>query len=167
MAEADGLFIFMGAYDSVDEAKEDFEAIKVLRAEKFVGRYEAALFQKTVDGDVKVLDTDVTERAAGAKAGLVAGAVIGVFFPVSLIALAGTGAGVGALVSNVSRVMKRHDIKEMGEALDAGQAAVVIVAETTVEAGVENLMKKASKIMKKEIDAQADDMKAAIDGVMT
>jgi len=166
MAEADGLFVFMGAYDSVDEAKEDFEAIKVLRAEKFVGRYEAALFEKDDKGDVKVLDTDVTERAAGAKAGLIAGAVIGVFFPVSLIALAGTGAGVGALVSNVSRVMKRHDIKEMGEALDAGQAAVVIVAETTVEAGVENLMKKASKVMKKEIDEQADDMKAAIDDVM-
>ena len=166
MAEADGLFVFMGAYDSVDEAKEDFEAIKVLRKEKFVHRYEAALFEKNDDGDVKVLDTDVTERAAGAKAGLVAGAVIGLFFPVSLIGLAGTGAGVGALVANVSRVMKRHDIKEMGDALDAGQAAVVIVAETTVEAGVENMMKKASKIMKKEVDIEAAGMKAAIDEAM-
>ncbi len=167
MSEPDGLFVFLGAYDNVDDAKADFESIKVLRKEKFVGRYEAALFEKDEEGNVKILDTDVTERATGAKAGLIAGAVMGLFFPVSLLALAGAGAGVGALVANFSKVMKRSDLKEMGEALDAGEAAVVIIAESTVEAGVENMMKKAAKIMKKEIDENADEAKAAIDQALS
>ena len=59
--------------------------------------------------------------------------------------------------------MPRGDIKEVGEMLDAGEAGIVFVGEATVEAGVEKLMNKASKIMKKEIKADAKEMKTTLD----
>lgn len=91
------------------------------------------------------------------------GAVVGLIFPPSIIGMAAAGAGVGALAGNFMRGMKRDDIKAMGEMLDEGQAGLVVVGYTTIQEGMERYMKKAAKIMKREVDMQADELKKAID----
>jgi len=162
----DGVVMYFGSYNSLADAREDFEAIKLLKSEKFIGDYESALFERTEQGDVKVIETDATERAWGAKAGGVTGAVIGLIFPPSILAMGAVGAGVGAIAGNLMRGIKRKDIKEIGEMLDEGQAGVILVGFTTIEEGMDRLMKRAAKVMKQEVDAQAEELKAQIDAAV-
>jgi hypothetical protein len=48
--------------------------------------------------------------------------------------------------------MSRADVKEFGDAIDAGEAALVIVGETTIEAFVEKAELKAQKRVAKELE---------------
>ena len=163
MAEPEGMILYAAAYGSLDDAKMDFEGIKLLKAEKFLGDYEAALFTKEEGGKVKIVNTDATERGWGAKVGLVTGAVIGLIFPPSILGMGALGAGVGAVLGNFMKGMKRSDIEEVGNMLDEGQAGIILVGEVTIEEGMDRLMKRAAKVAKKEVDAQAKEIKDAID----
>ena len=49
---------FIGAYANVDDAKADFDAIKALHADMWIGPYDGALFTKEDGGKVKILDRD-------------------------------------------------------------------------------------------------------------
>jgi uncharacterized membrane protein len=160
---SEGLIVYAAAYDDMEGAEADFEAIKLLSKEKFIGGYESALFEKREDGKVKILNTDASERAWGAKAGLVAGAVIGLIFPPSIAGMAAVGAGVGALGGNIMRGMKRKDIAALGDLLDEGEAGIIFIGEATLEEGMDRLMKRAAKVLKKQVDADAEAVKRAID----
>jgi uncharacterized membrane protein len=162
-ADNEVTIVYAGAYSSLDEAELDFLTIKDLHREKWVGKYEAALFTKEEDGSVKIIDTDATSRTKGLKIGAAAGAVVGILFPPSLIVGAIAGGGVGLMAGHFSRGLKRDDIKELGELLDTGQAGIVFVGVATPDQGVERYMKHAVKIMKKQVDAEAEEMKKAID----
>ncbi len=166
MAEPDGVVVYAGSYVSVADAKDDFELIRALHNEKFIGEFEAAVFHKDADGKVKVLDTVATERSAGAKVGAITGAVMGVLFPATIVGAALAGGGIGALFGNFRRGLKRKDVMEIGDMLDEGEAGVVLVGFTTIEEGVERLMKHAAKITKREIDATAEELKSAVDEVV-
>ena len=49
--------------------------------------------------------------------------------------------------------MSRGDLKELGEALDAGQAGLVVVAVSDMGAKVERAMKNAAKLQEKQLKA--------------
>jgi len=163
MSESNGFIVYAGQYPSLEAARDDFEGIKALHKADFVGHYDAALFTKEDNGKVKIIDTDETSRAHGAVGGAIAGAVIGVIFPPSLLVMAAGGGALGAVIGHVSKGMPRGDIKEVGEMLDEGEAGIVFVGEPTIEAGAEKLMKKATKVMKKQIQADAEEMKKNLD----
>ena len=165
MAESDTIIGYAGVYADVEDAKADFEVIKAAHREKWIGTYDAALFEKTADGKVKVLNTDATQRAAGAEVGVNAGVVLGLIFPPSVLVSAAVGAGVGATVGNLVKGFMAGDIKKIADELEPGEAGVILVADATFDAGAEKLMKRAKKLAKQEVDAQAKDVKAAIDEV--
>ena len=62
-----------------------------------------------------------------------------------------------------SRGLKRSDIKDLGELLDEGQAGIVFVGVATPDQGIDRYMQHAAKTMKKQVDADAEEMKKAID----
>ena len=82
---------------------DDFEAIKQLKHAELLGMYESAIFEKTVEGALRIINTDATERAFGAKVGAVTGGVIGLLFPPSILAAAAMGTGIGAIVGHLRR----------------------------------------------------------------
>ena len=145
MAESDGIIGYAGVYADVEDAKADFEAIKAAHRESWIGTYDAALFEKTADGKVKVLDTDATQRSDGAKVGAIAGVVLGLIFPPSILMGAAVGAGAGAIVGNLVKGFMSGDIKKVADELEPGEAGVILVADATFEAGAEKLMKRAKK----------------------
>jgi uncharacterized membrane protein len=155
--------IYGAAYGSLADAKEDYEGIKELHKEKWIGKYESALFTKNEDGSVKILDTDATSRGKGLKIGAAAGAAIGLIFPVTLLAGALVGGGAGLVGGHLSRGLKRDDIKELGDTLDTGEAGIILVAIVTPDEGIDRFLKRAAKIMKKQVDEDAEELKKAID----
>jgi hypothetical protein len=49
--------------------------------------------------------------------------------------------------------MSRHDLKELGEHLDAGTAGLIVVAVSDMGAKVEKAMERATKIEQKQLEA--------------
>ena len=54
-----------------------------------------------------------------------------------------------ALAGHAAGGMSRHDLKELGEHLDAGQAGLIVVGVADVGARIEEAMRNAEKIEKK------------------
>ena len=70
-----------------------------------------------------------------------------------LAAATGGGAVLGAVAGHAAAGMSRHDLKELGEHLDAGQAGLVVVGVSDMGAKIEHAMKKAKKVEAKQLKA--------------
>jgi len=58
--------------------------------------------------------------------------------------------------------MSRADVKEFGDVIDAGQAALIVVGESTIQAAIEKAQLKADKQVAKELDVSAKDVDKAV-----
>ena len=54
--------------------------------------------------------------------------------------------------------MSRHDLKELGEHLDAGQAGLVVVGMSDMGAKIEREMRRAEKVQKKQLKADVEEI---------
>jgi hypothetical protein len=54
-------------------------------------------------------------------------------------------------------------VKELGDALDEGEAALVVVGESKVEEQLKKAQLRAVKQVEKQIDAEADDLKKQLE----
>ena len=154
---------YIGAYSDVDDAKADFDAIKALHANMWIGPYDGALFTKEVGGKVKILDRDSAVTGGAAVVGALTGAFIGLIFPPSILGAAAITGAAGGVLGHLFGGFKRKDIAEIGELLDEGTAGIVMIGVATPEMGADLYMKRAAKVAKKQVDADAKDLKKAID----
>jgi uncharacterized membrane protein len=161
MAKPDGVFIYIGTYASEVDARDDYEVVKDLHAAGAVGTYDAAVVTKDDSGKVHV-NKDETATRHGAWGGAAAGALVGILFPPSIIGSAIVGAAIGGVSGHLWKGMSRADVKEFGDAIDAGEAALVIVGETTVEDYVERANLKAQKRVLKELQVDTKDVDQAV-----
>ncbi len=83
-------------------------------------------------------------------------------FPPSILGTALVGAAIGGVSGHLWKGMSRTDVKEFGEAIDAGEAALVIVGETTIEAALEKAQLKATKKVAKELSVDKKSVDAAV-----
>ena len=60
------------------------------------------------------------------------------------------------------RGMSRADVKEFGEIIDDGQAALVIVGESTLAQAIDQAGLKAEKHVEKELDVSSKDVDEAV-----
>jgi uncharacterized membrane protein len=161
MAKPDAVFIYIGTYPSEAAARDDYDVVKDLHATGAVGTYDAAVVTKDGSGKVHVNKDEMATRH-GAWGGAAVGAVVGILFPPSLIVGAAVGAAAGGVGGHVWRGMSRSDVKELGDVIDDGQAALVIVGESKVEQAVEKAGLKAEKHVAKELDVSPKDIDKAV-----
>jgi uncharacterized membrane protein len=161
MAKADGVFIYIGTYDSEVDAKTDYGVVKDLHAAGAVGTYDAAIVTKDDKGKVHV-NKDETSTRHGAWGGAGVGALVGILFPPSIIGTALVGAAVGGVTGHLWKGMSRADVQEFGDVIDSGQAALVIVGETTIAAAIEKAELKARKRVAKELQVNKKDVDQAV-----
>lgn len=60
------------------------------------------------------------------------------------------------------RGMSRSDVKEFGEVIDAGQAALIIVGESTLQQAIDKATLKAEKHVAKELGVSTKDVDQAV-----
>jgi uncharacterized membrane protein len=135
------VFVFMGAYMSEEDAHADYEVLKDLHRAGVVGTYDAAVVTRGADGQVHVSKDELPTRH-GAWTGAAVGAVAGLLFPPSLLVSGAVGAGAGALVGHFRRGLSRDDVRELGNLLEAGEAGLVIVAESRLSEILERELKR-------------------------
>lgn len=161
MVKPESVFIYVGTYTDADAAWTDYNVLKDLHAAGVVGTYDAAVVTKGADGKVHVNKDELPTRH-GAWGGAAAGALVGILFPPSLIGTALVGAAVGGVSGHLWRGMSRSDVKELGELIDAGQAALVIVGESKLEAALEKATLRAEKHVAKALDVSPKEVDEAV-----
>ena len=161
MAKPESVFIYIGRYPSEAGARSDYDTVKDLHAAGVIGTYDAAVVTKDDAGKVHVNKDEMATRH-GAWGGAAAGAVIGILFPPSIIGTALVGAAVGGVSGHLWRGMSRADVKELGDTIDAGQAALVIVGEGKLEQALDKAQLKAEKHVAKELAVSPKDIDRAV-----
>ena len=161
MAKPDSVFIYIGTYPDEAQARSDYQLVKDLHAAGAVGTYDAALVTKDDKGKVHVNKDEMATRH-GAWGGAAAGAVIGILFPPSIIGTALVGAAIGGVSGHLWRGMSRADVKEFGDIIDAGQAALVVVGEGKLRQALDKAALKAEKHAAKELDVNPKDIDEAV-----
>jgi uncharacterized membrane protein len=156
------VFLYAAVYDEIADTEADYEAVFDLHAAGAIGTFDSAVIRKEADGKVRVTKTEKpTQHGAWTGAGV--GALVGLIFPPALIGSAIVGAGAGGLTGHLSRGLSRGDLKELGDELEAGSAAVIVLGESKIEEQLEQATKRANKLIEKQVDADADEFKRAID----
>jgi uncharacterized membrane protein len=150
-----------GTYPSEAAARADYDVVKDLHAAGAVGTYDAAVVTEDDAGYVHVNKDEMATRH-GAWSGAGVGALVGILFPPAIIASAAVGAAVGGVGGHLWRGMSRADVKELGEVIDDGQAALVIVGESELEQAVDKAGLKAEKHVAKELDVKPKDIDKAV-----
>jgi uncharacterized membrane protein len=171
MAKPETVFIYIGTYPDEVAVQADYDVVKDLHAVGAVGTYDAAVVTKDDSGKVhenkddsgKVHENkDEMATRHGAWGGAAVGALIGILFPPAIIATTAAGAAVGGVSGHLWRGMSRADVKELGDLIDAGQAALVIVGESKIEQAVDKAALKAEKHVAKELDVKPKDIDKAV-----
>lgn len=170
----DTLFVYSGTYADVGDAVTDYEAVKELHSEAgLIDAYDAAVIQRKEDGKIKIVKKHETPTRVGGVlgggVGLATGLVIALF-PAAAIGgglLLGTTAGgalLGTIAGHAAAGMSRSDLKDIGEHLDSGQAGLVVIAVSDMEAKVRATMKRAQKVQEKKLQADQQALKAEAEG---
>jgi uncharacterized membrane protein len=161
MSKPDSVFIYIGTYPDELAARSDYAIVQDLHSAGAVGTYDASVVTKGNDGKVHV-NKDETSTRHGAWGGAAVGAVVGILFPPSLIGSAAIGAAVGGVGGHLWKGMSRADVKQFGELIDAGEAALVIVGEGTLEDAVDKASLKAEKHVAKQLDVSPKEIDEAV-----
>jgi uncharacterized membrane protein len=166
----DTLLVYCGVYGDAADALADYELVKELHTKaNLVDAYDAAVIERDHKGKVKIVKKHETPTRVGGVlgggVGLATGLVI-VLFPAAaiggglLLGTTGAGALLGALAGHAAAGMSRGDLKDLGESLDEGEAGLVVVAVSDMQAKVRSAMKRAHKIEEKQL--KAEDRKSVV-----
>ena len=156
------VFLYAAVYDEIADAETDYEAVFDLHAAGAIGTFDSAVIRKEEDGKVRVTKTEKpTQHGAWTGAGV--GALVGIIFPPAILGSAIVGAGAGGLIGHLRGGVSRDDLKELGDALEEGNAAVIVIGESKIEEQLEKATQRANKLIEKQIDADAVELKREID----
>jgi uncharacterized membrane protein len=164
----DTLIAYVGVYGSVEAAEADYQLVKDLHVEAgLIDGYDAAVIERRDGGKTKIVKKHETPTRVGGVlgggVGLATGLVVALF-PFAAIGgglLATTTAGgaiLGAVAGHAAAGMSRHDLKELGEHLDTGEAGLVVVAVSDMGAKVQRAMKRAEKLEEKQLKADTEEL---------
>jgi uncharacterized membrane protein len=148
------VFIYAATYANRDDALADYDTLIDLHEAKLVGTYDVAVISKDAEGKVHV-EKHEKPTQHGAWGGIAVGALVGVLFPPSVIGAATVGGLVGGVGAHLKKGMSRGDAKELGDLLESGQAALIVIGESRVEEELDKALARAEKSLEKEIDADS------------
>ena len=134
----------------------DYAAVKQLYSDGVIDTYDAAVVEKDADGNVHVSKHEKPTQK-GAWTGIAVGAVVGVLFPPAIIPMAAAGGVTGGVIGHVWHGMSRSDMKDLGEELDAGTAALVVVGKSSLADKIAKATARAQKTTEKQLNVDAKD----------
>ena len=166
----DTFFAYCGVYSEPADALADYELVKDLHTQaNLIDAYDAAVIERDKKGKVKIVKKHETPTRVGGVlgggVGLATGLVIALFPAAAiggglLLGTTGAGALLGSLAGHAAAGMSRGDLKDLGESLDEGEAGLVVVAVSDMEAKVRAAMKRARKIEEKQLKADQEQLEA-------
>jgi uncharacterized membrane protein len=147
----DRLVLCLGVYTQAASADLDYADLKLLHGSGRLGAYDVAVIHRDPDGTVRVEKHEKSTQY-GAWKGVAAGAALGVVFPPSILVSASALGAAGGLVGHFRKGLSRDDMRELGESLKPGEAALLVVAGPDIEWQAERVLSRADRRLVKEVD---------------
>jgi uncharacterized membrane protein len=150
------LEVFVAMYGSEDGAAAAAKDFQAAQRDGAIDLIDAAVIVHTADGKVRFEETADPSGKKWAKRGAIAGGVVGLIFPPSIIvsaAVAGSAGGVWGKVRD--KGFKDEDLKEIGNSLPPGSSAIIAVAEDRMVEQMERALGGYEKIAKHVVSAEA------------
>src|SRR5436305_4243822 len=142
------VFIYAAIYTDRAGGLADYDNLLDLHAASLVGTYDVALINKDENGKVHVFKREKPTQH-GAWGGIAVGAVIGVLFPPSVLGSAAVGGLVGGLGAHFRKGMSRGDAGELGDQLESGEAALIVIGESRLQEQLDKALTRADKTLEK------------------
>ena len=164
MSKDNPVFVYGAVYADRDDADADYDALLDLHSADLVGTYDVALVYKDDEGRVHVTKHEKPTQHS-AWTGAAVGALVGIVFPPAILGAALVGAAAGGGIGHAMGGMSRSDAKELGDYLDSGQAALVVIGESRLQEQLDKALTRAEKSQEKEIDADGKELAKELNAV--
>ena len=150
------LNVFVAAFDDESEAGVALKDFQAMDREGSIELLDAAVIVHSSDGKVHFEETADPSGKKWAKRGAIAGGVVGLIFPPSILASAAVGAAGGGIWGKVrDKGFTDEDLKEIGESLPPGSSAIIAIAEDRVIDRLEKGLQGYEKIARHAVSADA------------
>jgi uncharacterized membrane protein len=153
----DPVFVYAAVYADRENADADYDTLLDLHSADLVGSYDVALMYKDDEGKVHLTKHEKPTQH-GAWTGAAVGALVGIIFPPSILGAALVGAAAGGGIGHVLGGISRGDAKELGEQLDEGQAALVVIGKSRIQEQLDKALTRAQKSEEREIEADGNEL---------
>ena len=150
------LEIFVASYDSEDGAGEALKTFREADRDGAILLLDAAAITRNAEGKVHFVETADPSGRTMAKRGAIAGGIVGLIFPPSIIGAALVGGGAGGLWGRIrDKGFKDEDLRAIGESLPPGSSAVIAIAEDRMLQQLQRSLEGYEKIAKQTVSAEA------------
>src|SRR3981189_3167112 len=156
------VFVYGAVYADRPGAEADYDVLLDAHSADLVGSYDVALMYKDDEGKVHVSKHEKPTQH-GAWTGAAVGALVGIVFPPAVLGAAVVGAAAGGGIGHALGGMSRKDAKELGERLDEGQAALIVIGESRVQEQLDKALTRAQKSEERQVDADARELARELD----
>jgi uncharacterized membrane protein len=125
--------VFIASFQTEEGAGAALKDFRAMDREGSIELIDAAVAVHTADGKVKIEETADPGGKTWGKRGAIAGGVVGLIFPPSIIAgalVGGVGGGIWGKLRD--KGFRDEDLKAVGESLPPGSSAIIAIAEDRV-----------------------------------
>jgi uncharacterized membrane protein len=148
--------VFVAAFGNEQQAGVALKDFRAMDREGSIDLLDAVVLVHGRDGKVRYEETADPSGKKWAKRGAIAGGLVGLIFPPSIIAGAVVGTAGGGVWGKIrDKGFKDEDLKAIGESLEPGTSAIIAIAEDRVVERLENGLAGYEKIAKHALSAEA------------
>ena len=148
--------VFVAAFDTEAEAGAALKDFRAMNREGSIDLLDAVVLVHGTDGKVRFEETADPSGKKWAKRGAIAGGLVGLIFPPSIIVGAAVGAAGGGVWGKIrDKGFKDEDLKAIGESLDPGTSAIIAIAEDRVIERLQTGLEGYNRIARHALSAEA------------
>jgi uncharacterized membrane protein len=148
--------VFVAAFSDEQQAGAALKDFRAMDREGSIELINAAVIVRGSDGKVRFEETADPSGKRWARRGAIAGGLIGLIFPPSLIASAAVGAAGGGVWGKIrDKGFRDSDLRAIGDSMEPGTSAIITIAEDRVIERLERGLAGYRNIARHAISAEA------------
>ena len=148
--------LFVASYGTEHQAGEALKDFQAAQRAGSIDLIDAAVIVHGADGKVRFEETADPSGKKWAKRGAIAGGVVGLIFPPSIIAQRVVGGGAGGIWGKIrDKGFKDEDLQGDRRSIPPGTSAIIAIAEDRMIEQLERGLEGYEKIAKHVVSADA------------